>query len=68
MKIRELGLDEGITLQCEACRSTVRWSNADPERVLGPRADLHHIGQHERLRCRGYGRAPSNAWPSWQPR
>jgi hypothetical protein len=66
MKVRDLAPGEGISLQCAVCQSTVHWSKAAPELTVGAGADLNHISQHERLRCRGCGQAPSNAWPSWQ--
>jgi ferredoxin len=67
MKVRDLGPNEGITLQCTTCQLTVRWAKGDLEREAGPWAELRHIGLHERLRCQGCGQPPSNAWPSWQP-
>lgn len=56
MKVCDLALGDSITLQCATCQSAVRWSTADPERIVGPRADLNNIGLYDRLRCRGCGR------------
>ena len=66
MEVRSLEPGDSITLQCAPCQATVRWSKAELELAVGPRTPLNNIGLHERLRCRGCGKAPSKAWPSWQ--
>jgi hypothetical protein len=60
MQVRDLAPDEAITLQCATCQSTVRWSRAVLVLAVGGGTDLQHIGLHDRLRCRGCGRAPSS--------
>lgn len=67
VQIRDLGSGDSITTECDACQSSVTWMKADLVLAVGPCAELHNVGLHERLRCQGCGRAPSSAWPSWQP-
>ena len=66
-QIRDLHAGDSITLQCATCQSTVQWTKAALVLAVGDGTELQDIGLHERLRCRGCGQAPSNAWPSWQP-
>ncbi|HEV7266388.1 MAG TPA: hypothetical protein VGN83_15925 [Falsiroseomonas sp.] len=66
MRVCDLEPGDSITLQCAMCRATVRWSKAKLDLAIGARTDLNNIGLHEGLRCRGCGKTPSNAWPSWQ--
>jgi hypothetical protein len=61
-QIRDLGAGDSLTLHCAPCQSTVQWTKADLVLAVGPRTELHNIGFHERLRCRGCGRAPSSVW------
>jgi hypothetical protein len=68
VQLRDLHAGDSITTECDACQSSVTWTKAELVLAVGGGTELHNVGLHERLRCRGCGQAPSSAWPSWQPR